>query len=74
MSPGGVGYLEDFSSSGSSATKPSVVSSRPAMLEAFCRAIRTTLVGSRIPDLKNILQLHPIAFHQLLGLSSPTMG
>ena len=39
--PGGAEYLECFSSSGISLINPSVVSINPAMLEAFCRAIRT---------------------------------
>ena len=38
-------------SSGFSATVASVVSSNPATDEAFCSAVRTTLVGSTIPAL-----------------------
>lgn len=37
------------SSFGASATMASVVSSRDATEAAFCRAVRVTLVGSRIP-------------------------
>ena len=46
--PGGIGGMADFSS-GFSATMASVVSKRPAMDAAFCKAVRTTLVGSTIP-------------------------
>ena len=47
MPPGGIGIGSSFL--GASATDASVVIIRPAMEAAFCRAIRTTLVGSRIP-------------------------
>ena len=43
---GGIGSL----GSGNSATIASVVSNKPAIEEAFSRAVLTTLTGSIIPD------------------------
>ena len=44
---GGIGSL----GSGNSATIASVVNNKPAIEEAFSRAVLTTLTGSIIPDL-----------------------
>src|SRR5262249_21759107 len=46
---GAGGAPADFFSSGFSVTTASVVSSSPATEDAFCSAVRTTLVGSMIP-------------------------
>ena len=47
MPPPGIGGA--FSFSFFSTTTHSVVSSRPAMEAAFCKAVRVTLVGSMTP-------------------------